>query len=219
MPVEEEQVVNHRFTRTIFAHWPAGHGPRHHGEDFLPIEDCEKIRRRIEEQIATGQLFSLMINASWRARTDEWWEKYSVQSPKFNISPATVGGREYNYANVLRAIKEHYAKEMMERLTRGFQGALGGAHGGAGANRTPRQAKRSAGEQHAPCLEWGDACGASEHHREQEGYAEHPEPRHAVLPGVRPGLEDVPRRGRPRSASPRRAVEQLLVARAPFGRR
>ena len=120
MPVEHEEVVpNRAFTRSIIAHWPDGHGPLHHGEDFLPIDGCLLIQRRLEEQIRTGHMFSLMINASWRAESDDWATKFHVQSRKFNVSPATVGGEEYNYANVLRAIKEAYANEMMERTNEG----------------------------------------------------------------------------------------------------
>ena len=120
MPVEHEEAMHNRaFTRIILAHWPGGHGPLHHGEDFLPIHDCVLIRQRLEQQIATGHMFSLMISASWRAERDDWTTQFHMQLPKFNISPATVGGEAYNYVNVLRAIKEAYAKTMMERTNEG----------------------------------------------------------------------------------------------------
>ena len=120
-PVEHADVVpNRRFTQKIRAVWQDGHGPQHFGEDYLPIDECVLIRQRIEEQIATGSTFSLMVNAAWRGEGAHMGdEKFHVQLPKFNIGPASMEGEAYTYPNVLRMLKRAYAAEMMERTTGG----------------------------------------------------------------------------------------------------
>ena len=51
-----------RFTRRIVAEWDQGHGPEHHGQDFLPIGGYLLIRNRVEELMATRSRFGMTFS-------------------------------------------------------------------------------------------------------------------------------------------------------------